>query len=158
MPTLRFTTRIEGSAHDIFATIVDFSKYHLWLSRSKSFGTISEISPDPVSLGTTYVDAGPSGTRRGTVTEFEPPATIAFQQPMNLKKSVLPGRIDIHIRYSLEPAGGGTDVIRDLTFEVHGPLRIARPLIVSAFRHENERVLSALKTKIETPAPNANPP
>ena len=144
MATLRFKKRIEGSAEDIFALIADFANYHCWLSRSKSFGTISEIAPDPVCLGTTYLDAGPSGARRGTVTEFE--------QPMEIKNGLLRGKIDIGVRYVLEPADGATDVTRDLTFEIHGPLAIARPLIVSAFRDENERLLAALGRRVETGA------
>jgi hypothetical protein len=152
MATLRFKKRIEGSAEDIFALIADFANYHCWLSRSKSFGTISEIAPDPVCLGTTYLDAGPSGARRGTVTEFEPPVKIAFEQPMEIKNGLLRGKIDIGVRYVLEPADGATDVTRDLTFEIHGPLAIARPLIVSAFRDENERLLAALGRRVETGA------
>jgi hypothetical protein len=58
MPDLHFTTLIEGSAETIFALIADLAQYDRWLPGSKSFGAITQISPLPVGLGTTYIAAG----------------------------------------------------------------------------------------------------
>jgi len=82
MPDLHFTTLIEGSAETIFGLIADLAHYDRWLRGSKAFGTITQISPLPVGLGTTYIDAGPSGTRHGEVTDYHPPTRICFHQPM----------------------------------------------------------------------------
>ena len=158
MKTLHFETTIAAPADTIFALIADFANYHVWLSPSKSFGTISDITPDPVCLGTTYTDAGPSGVRYGKVTEFSAPGAIAFEQPMEIK-TPLPGKISIAVRYALKPSAGvpgATDVMRDLTFEISGLLKIAQPVVESAFTSENERLLRALKRHVEAPAV-ANP-
>ncbi len=42
--------------------------YGRWLPGSEAFGGTTEISPYPVRLGTTYLDAGPAGQRPGSVT------------------------------------------------------------------------------------------
>ncbi len=42
-----------------------------------------------------------------------------------------------------------TRVTRDLTLHLHGPVRLAQPLVIAQFRHENERVLQALKRYVE---------
>jgi uncharacterized protein YndB with AHSA1/START domain len=152
MPALQFRKRIEATPEAVFAAIADFANYHRWLARSSSFGTIRDISPDPVALGTTYVDAGPSGKRYGTVTEFEPPTRIAFEQPMEIPKGLVTGKLEIRVRYQLRADGNATDLTRDLSYAISGRLRLASPLIVSAIRRENERLLEALKRHLETGA------
>jgi carbon monoxide dehydrogenase subunit G len=148
MPRLQFTATIAGSAESIFAVIADLAGYHRWLPGSDAFGAITEISSEPIGLGTTYVDAGPSGKRYGSITEYKRPTNIAFHQPMDVS-GLLRGTIDITASYTLEPAQGGTRVIRDIVFQPHGLLRLAQPIIVSGFRRENKRVLAALKYDIE---------
>src|SRR5476649_525677 len=142
MPKLRFSVNIQSSAETIFAVIVDLPGYHRWLPGSESFGTISDISSEPIGLGTTYVDAGPSGKRYGSIVEYMPPTNITFHQPMHVT-GLLRGTIDININYTLESEHGVTRVIRDLTIRPRGLLILVQPLIASAFRRENERLLSA---------------
>ncbi len=126
MPDLHFTTLIEGSAESVFALIADLAHYDRWLPGSQAFGAITQISPLPVGLGTTYIDAGPAGTRHGEVTEYDPPTRISFHQPMEVKQRVLTGTIDIH-----------------------GLLKVAQPFVIAGFRQENERMLLALKRYVE---------
>jgi hypothetical protein len=57
----KFTTRIEGSPETIFGLIADMPNYGRWLPGSEAFGGTTEVSPYPVRLGTTYLDAGPLG-------------------------------------------------------------------------------------------------
>src|SRR5476649_2766294 len=121
MPKLRFTKNIQSSAETIFAVIVDLPGYHRWLPGSESFGAISDISSDPIGLGTTYVDAGPSGKRYGSIVEYTPPTNIGFHQPMQLT-GLIRGTIDITLSYTLESAQGTTRVIRDVTVTPHGLL------------------------------------
>jgi len=149
MPDLRFTTLIEGSAETIFGLIADLAHYDRWLPGSKAFGTITQISPLPIGVGTTYIDAGPSGTRRGKVTDYQPPTRICFHQPMEVKQRLVTGTIDIHLRHTLEPVEKMTRVNRDLTLQIHGLLKLAQPFVIAAFRQENERVLLALKLYVE---------
>jgi len=147
----RFTTRIEGAPETIFELIADMPNYGRWLPGSDAFGETSHVSPYPVRLGTTYVDAGPAGRRPGTVTEFDPPKSIAFHQTMLIKWGPLMANVDVNIRCSLELAGDATSLIRDLelTIDIPGPLKLAGPLVASAFRKENARVLAELKRYVE---------
>jgi len=143
----QFTGRIEGSPETIFDLIADMPNYGRWLPGSEAFGGTTEVSPYPVRLGTTYLDAGPLGQRPGSVTEYDPPKHIAFHQTMLLKKGPLTANIDVHIRYAFEPVGCATSVIRalDLTIQIPGLLKVAEPLVVWEFRKENVRMLAELK-------------
>jgi uncharacterized protein YndB with AHSA1/START domain len=149
MPELHFTTLIEGSADTIFALLADLEHYDRWLPGSKAFGTITQISPLPVGLGTTYIDAGPAGTRRGEVTEYDPPTRISFHQPMQVQQRWLTGTIDIHLRHTLEPVEQMTRLNRDLTLHIHGLLKVAQPFVIAAFSQEHECMLLALKRYVE---------
>jgi hypothetical protein len=66
----RFTTRIEGAAETIFDLIADMANYGRWLPGSEAFGGTTEVSPYPVRLGITYLDAGRAGQRPGSVTAY----------------------------------------------------------------------------------------
>jgi hypothetical protein len=100
-----------------------------WPPGSEAFGGTTEVSPYPVRLGTTYLDAGPLGQRPGSVTEYDPPKHIGFHQTMLLKKGPLTANIDVHIRFTFEPVEGATSVIRalDLTIQIPGLLKVAEP-------------------------------
>jgi hypothetical protein len=78
----KFTARIDGTPKEIFDLIADLPNYDRWLPGSSAFGATKEVSPYPVRLGSTYLDAGPSGRRPGSVTEYDHPAHIAFHQTM----------------------------------------------------------------------------
>lgn len=145
MPELHFTTLIEGSVETVFALLADFEHYDRWLPGSKAFGTITQIAPLPVGLGTTYIDAGPLGTRHGKVTEYDPPTCLSFHQPQR----GLSGTIDIHVRLTLEPVEQMTCLNRDVTLHIQGLLKVVQPFVIVAFRQENERMLLALKQYVE---------
>jgi hypothetical protein len=144
-------TRIDGSPEVIFDLIADMPNYGRWLPGSDAFGGTTEVSPYPVCLGTTYLDAGPAGQRPGSVTGYDPPKYLAFHHTMLLKRGPLTANIDVHIRYTLEPVERATRVIRDLdlTIQIPGLLKLAEPLVVFAFRKENVRILAELKRYVE---------
>ena len=147
----RFTARIEGSQETIFDLIADMPNYGRWLPGSEAFGGTTEVSPYPVRLGTTYLDAGPAGKRPGSVTRYERPKYTAFHHTMLLKRGPLTANIDVHIRYTFEPVERATCVIRDLdlTIQIPGLLRVAEPLVVYVFRKENVRIFVELKRYVE---------
>jgi hypothetical protein len=148
----RFTARIEGSAETIFELVADMPNYGRWLPGSNAFGGTTEVTPYPVRLGSTYLDAGPVGQRPGSVTEYDPPRHIGFHHTMLLKQGPLRADIDVTIRYTLELIGRGTLVLRelDLTIEMPGVLKLAMPLVLYAFRKENVRILAELKRYVES--------
>jgi hypothetical protein len=141
-----------GSPETIFDLIADMPNYGRWLLGSEAaFGATTQVSPYPVRLGTTYLDAGPAGERPGSVTRFDRPKSIAFHHNMLLKRWPLIANIDAHILYTIEPIDSITAVTRDidLTFQIPGIMKLAEPLVLSAFRKENVRLLPALKCYVE---------
>jgi hypothetical protein len=75
--------------------------YGRWLPGSEAFGGTTQVTPYPVRLGTTCLDAGPAGQKPGSVTEYDPPRHIAFHHTMLLKKGPFTADIDVHIRYTI---------------------------------------------------------
>jgi uncharacterized protein YndB with AHSA1/START domain len=147
-----FTARIKGSPQVIFDLIADMPNYGRWLPGSEAFGGTTQVTPYPVRLGTTYLDAGPAGQRPGSVTEYDPPRRIGFHHTMLLKKGPLSAYIDVHIHYTFEPKGDETSAIRalDLSIEMRGLMKLAEPFVFSAFRKENVRIMAELKRYVET--------
>jgi uncharacterized protein YndB with AHSA1/START domain len=150
MPTLHFTANIEGPSETIFGLIAEITRYEHWLPRSSAFGAVTQVSPVPVGLGTTYIDKGPSGTMKGSITEYQPPTRITFQQSMPVNLLVISGTLELHIRYTLEAAEHATRVNRDVTFHLPGMLKVAQPIIASTVRRESERLLQVMKRTVET--------
>ena len=147
----RFTEHIEGSPEQIFALVSDMPNYGHWLPGSPAFGSTTRVSPYPVCLGTTYLDAGPLGERPGSVTAFDPPKYIEFHHTQLLGRGPLRATVDVHASYRLEQEQHTTCVVRDLdlAIEAHGLAGLATPLIAYAFRRENLRTMTALKRYVE---------
>ena len=147
---LRFTTHIDGSPEMIFDLVADMPNYGKWLPDSSAFGGTVDVTPYPVRLGTTYLDAGPI-LKPGSVTEFDRPKHIAFRHTVQLRRSFLNTDIDARIRYTFEPKNGGTSVDRELalTFNLQGVSNLVLPFLLYGFRKENNRTLAALRTYVE---------
>jgi uncharacterized protein YndB with AHSA1/START domain len=143
VPEIPSQADIQCQAEKIFDLIIDFKGQDRWLTKSSAFRGTSEISSDPVTLGTTYREPGPFGVRNGTVTEFERPTKITFHQPMTMRLHA--GTVDVTLRYTLTPDGESTRVTRVVTIEVPWSLRLIQPVLVRAFRVESGRTLVALK-------------
>jgi len=114
----QFTALIEGPPETTFELIADVPHYGRWLPGSDAFGGTTEVSPYPVRLGTTYLDAGPLGQRPGSVTGYDPPKHIAFHQTMLLKQGPLTANLDVHINTTFKPVEGATRVIRALDLAI----------------------------------------
>lgn len=148
MIELRWETDIRATAERIFSLLADLRDYDRWLPPSAAFRGTHEISEGPIGIGTTYVEPGPFGVRHGRVTEFAPPTRLCFEQPMTARPAAL-GVIGIHLVHTLARGAAGVRLSRTLRLEPRGPVRIATPLIVRAFRAENERMMAALKAYAE---------
>ncbi|MCX6398384.1 MAG: SRPBCC family protein [Propionibacteriales bacterium] len=152
MPEIRVETDIAASAEDIFDVIVDLRGYDRWLPASKAFPGTTEISAGPIGVGTTYVESSADGIRHGTVTAFDRPNGVVFEQPMTMKPRAL-GTVDIAVTYTLAPAGTSTHVVRVVDLTLPLALRPARPIVLRAFRREIERTVAALKAYVESSTP-----
>jgi hypothetical protein len=139
---------VHCSAERIFEVIVDFRGQDRWLSTSSAFYGTTDVSSNPVTLGTTYREPGPFGVRTGMVTEFERPTKLTFDQPMTFKLHL--GTVDVLLRYIITPHAGSTHVRRVVTLRIPWPLKLVQPLLVRAFRAESSRTLLALKAYADT--------
>jgi hypothetical protein len=109
---------------------------------------MAQVAPVSTDVGTTYAD----GPMRGSITEFNPPERITFEQSMSVKALLLTGKLDVRVRYMLEATGSDgqtTHVIREVTCTLHGILGAAQPLVVSTIRRESERMLEMMKRYVE---------
>ena len=147
---LRFTAQIAGSPEMIFDLVADMPNYGHWLPNSSAFGGTVDVTPYPVQLGTTYLDAGPI-LKPGSVTEFDRPRHISFHHVVQIRRGPLNTDVDAQIRYSFDPKDGGTFVDRRLVLGFNLPRisSLALPLLLYGFRTENNRTLTALKRYVE---------
>jgi uncharacterized protein YndB with AHSA1/START domain len=147
---MQFTTQIAGAPEVIFDLIADMPNYGRWLADSDAFGGTVNVTPYPVRLGTTYLDAG-SVEKPGEVTEFDPPRHIGFHHTVMVRQALLKTDIDARIRYTLTSKSGGTFVLRELDLLLNLPIfyKLASPLILRSFRNENVRTLACLKRYVE---------
>jgi uncharacterized protein YndB with AHSA1/START domain len=149
MTQIRQDAEIEAPIEKIFAATVDLRGYDRWLATSSVFEGITDISSDPVALGTTWSEPGPNGMRHGTVTEFEAPTRVTFRQPMTMSPRFL-GVIDIAVSLTLIPKPTSVHVRRVVTIEIPWQLKLVQPLVVRQFRIESSRTLLALKRFAES--------
>lgn len=150
MPALHFSKHIDGSNETIFALIADLEHYDRWLPRSRAFGSMTDVSHSPVGTGTTYVDSGPNGVMRGSITDYQPPTHITFRQSMPVKLLLLAGMLEMDIRYTLETEGNATRVERVVAFTMPGMIKVGQPIVIATVRRESERLLQVLKRYVET--------
>jgi len=157
---LRFNSQIAAPPEVVFDLVADMPNYGRWLPDSSAFGGTVDVTPYPVRVGTTYIDAGPI-QKPGKVIEFERPLNIGFQHTVMIR-SPIETDVEARIRYTLEPSQGGTSVLRelDLVIDLRGPLKLLRPALLWGFRRENLRTLACLKRYAEgrsSPAGGSSP-
>ena len=148
MTELSFEADIAAGAERVFALLADLRDYAQWLPTSSSFHGTTEISDGPIGVGTTYVERSPLGVRHGVVTVLVRPTRLDFEQPMTLRPRLL-GSIGIRLSHTLTPAAGAVHLLRRLDIEPRGPVTLLMPLVLSAFRAENQRMMRTLKTFAE---------
>jgi len=155
---LKFTSQIAGPPEVVFDLVADMPNYGRWLPGSSAFGGTVNVTPYPVRLGTTYLDAAPI-EKPGEVTEFDRPRRIAFHHTVMIRSPIALD-VDARIRYSFETSQGGTGVLRelDLGWELRGPLKLLTPVLLLGFRKENLRTLACLKRYVESHRAEAPPP
>ena len=149
MTQIRQEAEIAAPIEKIFAAIVDLRGYDRWLAKSKVFEGITDISSDPVALGTTWSEPGPNGVRHGTVTVFDAPTRVTFHQPMTMSPRFL-GVIDITVSLNMTPKPTSVHLQRVVTIGIPWLLKLVQPLVVRQFRVESARMLLALKRFAES--------
>jgi Polyketide cyclase / dehydrase and lipid transport len=147
-----YGSRVAASPAVLFELLSDMPNYGRWLSGSGQFAETTDVEPYPVQLGSRYHDGKPGQPGKdwwGTVTGFQPTGSLDFHHTIQV--SQLKATIDVHIHYSFEPDGGGTQVTRWLVLDITMPIlvRPLRPLIIRSFDKENVRTMTAVKRYAE---------
>jgi hypothetical protein len=144
-----YTTTVAAPPEPLFRLLSDLPNYGDWLPGSGEYGRTTDVEPYPVRAGTRYHDGKPDEPGKdwwGTVTGFQPPGALDFQQ--TIKVGQLMASIDVSIHYSLESQDGETtQVTRWLLLGIMMPIvfRPVQPLITSRFDKESARTMAALK-------------
>jgi uncharacterized protein YndB with AHSA1/START domain len=148
MTKLHFEIDIRAPREQVFTLITGLRTYDTWLPGSTAFHGTTTISDDPIRVGTTYVEPGPFAVRHGRVIELVSPTRVVFEQPMTLRPGFF-GVVGICLACDLIQASDYVRVQRSLDLTFHGPVKLARAVIIRLFKDENERTLDALKTFAE---------
>ena len=156
MIELKFEAEIRASAERVFSLLAELRDYDRWLPPSAAFRGTVRISEGPIAVGTTYLEPGPFGTRRGVLTQMDRPTRLAFEQPMTLKPRAL-GVIGIKLLHTLTPDGASVHLLRTIELSPQGPVKLLMPLLVGMFRAENERMMQTLKNYAESNPTEAAP-
>lgn len=147
-----YSSRIAAPPAILFALLSDLPNYARWLPASAHFAETTDVEPYPIQLGTRYHDGKPGEPGKdwwGTVTGIQPPGSLDFHQMIQV--SQLKATVDVHIHYSFEPEGDGTNVTRWLVLDITMPIlfRPLRRLIIRSFDEENVRTMAAVKKYAE---------
>lgn len=148
MIELEFEVEIERPIEDVFARLADIDRYREWLPKSLIFKGGGLVTPTAdVGLGTEFIDITPLGRLRGTVTQFQPPARIGFEQTLRRwGKPVFVSRPS----YELTAWDPGTHVRHRGEVELSGSLAFTEPLVRRLALGERSRVVQELKRSFET--------
>ena len=139
---------IAASPEVVFDLIADLHEYRRWLPTAGDYEGTSEISPPPVSVGTTYVEHSRTGVRHGVVIALARPDVIAFRQPMTLRPRSL-GTIASTVTMSVSANAVGARVTRTIELGIPRRLKLVSSTIVGRYARESERMLRRLKVYAE---------
>jgi uncharacterized protein YndB with AHSA1/START domain len=138
-------------ASKVFDVVVDLPGYAGWLPTSASFPGITNISEGPVRLGTTYVEATPSGIRHGEVIEFSRPSKVVFHQPMQLNNVPEGVLVDIKVEILFrEKTEQVTEVERNVYLGFPEELKDLKEIFENGASGEGARVMQELKEHVES--------
>lgn len=153
MSRLHFEGFIKRSPETIFQLLADLPGYAAWLPFLEFplafYKVTTDISDHPIKLGTTYSDKGPSSEMHGEVTEFEPYSHLAFHQMAHFLQFWPGRRVEMRIRYTLQPGEDGTQVIRDVEVHAQDRSKVVPITLLQAIRNENKRILQRMKWYLE---------
>ncbi len=149
MRTFRVETLIKRSPETVFELLADLAGYTAWLPPSSLYKQITDISEQPVQVGTTYLDRGQTYDMRGEVTKYKPYTRLAFHQSAFINRPGARGELHMYIRYMLTPKEEGTRVLRTCEIHTTDLLAMLQPFVVGSIRTESERIMQRMKWYLE---------
>lgn len=146
--TVRFESHqmIERPPAEVFGRLADLPGYGRWMHRNGLFRGCRLTSEPPVGAGTTYVDSTWMGRFAGVVTEFEPSTRIAFSETLSVF-----GRPAMTAKpeYTLRGDGEATVIDHIAVGELHGWMRLMKPMAALMAKGERTRTLRSLVRSLE---------
>jgi uncharacterized protein YndB with AHSA1/START domain len=146
--TVRYEMRttIDRPISDVFARLADLDGYRTWMRRTGLFRRSGQTSAGRLGLGTAYFDATRMGTFRGEVTDYDPPARIAFRETLRWFGSDL---MQARPAYILEADEDRTIVHHVAEGELYGMMRLMKPVAALLARSERDRTVESLRRSLE---------
>ncbi|KAH6693579.1 hypothetical protein F5X68DRAFT_247918 [Plectosphaerella plurivora] len=149
--TISLSQEIAINPSRAFACITDLAGYNTWLPQSDAFKGTTEISDNPIKVGTRYIETSPNGTRYGEVTALdEGSCHVRFHQPLKARPEIMGLQIDIVVDMRVdEGPHGGCVLQREMAL---GFPWIMWPLVGFITRQvelEVRRVVQVLKEHLE---------
>jgi uncharacterized protein YndB with AHSA1/START domain len=155
MAKISYTIDINAPSQKVFDVITDLQSYAQWLPDSTAFKGTTEVSESPVKLGTTYIEASPSGIRNGKVIEFSPPSKVVFHQPMTLNPASDGVVVDIKVEVILkEQRKGVATVERNVYLGLPESLLPLKEAFDKGASEEGVRTMNLLKERVESLPPS----
>src|SRR5689334_12830803 len=149
MRIFRVETLIKRSPETVFQLLADLAGYAAWLPPSPVYKETTDISEQPIQVGTTYLDKRQTYEMRGEVTKYKPYTRLAFHQSAFINQPRARGELDMHVRYMLTPKEEGTRVLRTCEIRTEDLLAIFQPFVVEPIRKESERIVQRMKWYLE---------
>jgi len=149
MRMFRTETLIKRSPETVFQLLMDLAGYVAWLPPSSLYKQITDISEQPVQVGTTYLDRGQTYDMRGEVTKYKPYTRLAFHQSAFINQPGTRGNLDLYIRYMFTPKEDGTRVLRTCEIYTTDLLAMWQPFVVGSIRTESQRIMQRMKWYLE---------
>jgi uncharacterized protein YndB with AHSA1/START domain len=143
------STRVEQPVGAVFDLLADLPRYADWMHHDGLFRRCTPTSEPPVHQGTTYRDSTRMGTFEGEVTVYEAPTRLAFHETLRWFGSPMS---EARPEYLLEPDGEATIVHHVAVGELHGPMRLMKPVAGRMARRERSRTLRSLEQAWDTAA------
>jgi len=146
---------IDCTVEQAFERAIDLSHYSDWMPRNGVFKKSIQTSDGPVGLGTEFVDQGRMGTFRGDVVEFHRPSRVVFNETLRWFGRPV---VEARLQYEFRAVPRGTALHHVAGSELHGLLRLMRPIVAVIGGGERQRTVRALKRSLESDNTGATAP
>ena len=136
---------INRPVEEVFAFVVDFEKWPMWVSEMVEAKITSE---GPVGLGTTVLNVVHILGRRIEATQeihqYEPNRMLGFKSTS--------GPVSNDVTFGFESVDGGTELSVDLEADASGFFKLAEPLLARRIQRQWDSNLANLKDLMEAQA------
>ncbi|WP_328393490.1 SRPBCC family protein [Nocardia sp. NBC_00416] len=142
MTTFENAVTINHPIGEVFAYLARFENIPRW---NYAITETRKTSPGPVEVGSTYRQTRSipqPAVETFEVTKFEPTQQLQIRGQL--------GPFPATVSYHMEPVTGGTSLRNAIDLELHGPLRLAGPIVTAQVKSAVAANLDVLRQLLET--------